>query len=205
MKPFSRPFVFNIAEPQSNVISRFNIVCASRSSLHRFFQSLASSSSSRLTVQTSPQSPAYNRQLSSVNKETETGSSGNRKNFFKALRAEKHTCHTEKEVSEEDQKHDEGIRFSLRSLLDFKHSMVEHAEVEQSDPGHKKVDQRCRKRPNYNNRKRAFFSKQPPHHQFLVWVKSLIIFQCQQIFSGFYMCSSRWCCFSGIEEHYCEK
>lgn len=133
----------------------------------RFFQSLGSSSSSRLTVQTSCQSPAHNRQLSSGEEETETGKGGNRKEFFKVLRGEKHTCHAEKQVSEEDQKQDDGIRFTLRSLLDFNHSMVEHAELEQSDPRNKKDDRRCRKRPNYNNSKRAFFAKGRPatHHE----------------------------------------
>ena len=82
----------------------------------RFFQSLGSSSSSRLTVQTSCQSPAHNRQLSSGEEETETGKGGNRKEFFKVLRGEKHTCHAEKQVSEEDQKQDDGIRFTLRFL-----------------------------------------------------------------------------------------
>lgn len=128
-------------------------------------------------MQPSLESPAHKRQLSCGGEEheTETGRVEKRKDFFKSLRHEKQACH---QVEEEDQKQDDGMRFSLRSLLDFKHSMVEHAELEQSDHPKKKDDRRCRKRPNYNNSKRAFFAKGRPakYHEFLVWMKPLTIF-----------------------------
>ena len=55
------------------------------------------------------------------------------------------------------------VSFSLQSLLDFQHSLREHAALGES----KEADRRCRQRPNYNNSKRSFFAKgrTPIHHE----------------------------------------
>ena len=76
------------------------------------------------------------------------------------------------------------VTFSLRSLLDFKHMMREHGDLQLPDP--KKNDRRCRKRPNYSNSKRAFFAKgRPPSTQeFLACSFSLFIF----VFCGHVAC-----------------
>ena len=100
-----------------------------------------------------------------------------KKLFFKSLVLEKHAekpkqlllqDDREQDVKEvvQDVKEEPKVIFSLRSLLDFKHVMREQGDLQMPDP---KKNGRCRKRPNYNNSKRAFFATgRPPSTQELL-------------------------------------
>lgn len=64
-------------------------------------------------------------------------------------------------------KHVVNVHFSLDNLLEFKHSIREFGDLQEHQP--KNEERRCRKRPNYDNSKRAFYAKgRPPSHQELL-------------------------------------
>ena len=105
-----------------------------------------------------------------------------RKKFFKGLKNEKpnESAATVSDTEREETKKVEAVRFSLCSLLDFQNTMRDHADLHQPNP--KESDRRCRKRPNYDTRKRAFYAKGRPkaHDRLLVCISlnSLFSFVC---------------------------
>ena len=103
-----------------------------------------------------------------------------RKKFFKGLKDEKpkESVVAVSDTEREETKKVEAVRFSLRSLLDFQNTMRDHADLHQPDP--KESDRRCRKRPNYDTRKRAFYAKGRPkaRDRLLVCISLSHLFSC---------------------------
>lgn len=103
-----------------------------------------------------------------------------RQKFFKGLKDEKPKASVVavSDADREETKKVEAVRFSLRSLLDFQNTMRDHADLHQPDP--KESDRRCRKRPNYDTRKRAFYAKGRPkaRDRLLVCISLSHLFSC---------------------------
>lgn len=88
--------------------------------------------------------------------------------YFQSLaRSPKQVGGDARRDASETMKHVVNVHFSLDNLLEFKHSIREFGDLQEYQP--KNEERRCRKRPNYDNSKRAFYAKgRPPSHQELL-------------------------------------
>lgn len=154
--------------------------------VRRFFQSLSSSQQSKQKAS----SAASAASIPQVSETDETQNYGIRRKFLRTLASESRKNKEQKLVQvggdarEEAQK--SMVSFTLKDLLDFQHRARDFAEL-QHEPDGKNI----RKRPNYNNSKRAFFAKgrRPMNHEFLV-VQTVRISKllCWLVFSKFTYC-----------------
>lgn len=150
--------------------------------VRRFFQSLSPSPQSKQKAS----SAASAASIPQVCETDETTNKGIRRKFLRTLASESKKKKEEKPVQVGGDAREEAkksmVSFTLSSLLDFQHRARDFAEL-QHEPERNK-----RKRPNYNNSRRAFFAKgrQPMNHEFLV-VQTVSISKllCCPVFSRF--------------------